>query len=59
MDKKRYCQLNSRESDKLTPQEMKEGWHFCPEWDFLLTNSNDTEGEVCTCKPWSEDEKKD
>jgi hypothetical protein len=55
MERTRYLQLNSAESDSLTPDEMREGWHFCPDWDFLLTNYNDKEGETCSCKPWTEE----
>ena len=54
MTPERYRQLNSAESDKLTADEMRAGWHFCCEWDFLLTNLHDTEGETCSCRPWTE-----
>lgn len=56
MTPERMQVLNSRESDKLTAQEMREGWHFCPDWDFLLVNMNDQEGEgqCCCCEPWTE-----
>lgn len=56
MSWERYKQLNSAASDRLTKDEMREGWHFCPEWDFLLTNLNDAEGETCSCEPWTEKE---
>ena len=54
----RMRQLNSPESDSLTADEMRQGWHFCPDWDFMLVNVNDTEGEgaCCTCGPWTEQE---
>ncbi len=56
MPNARYMQLNSAESGQLTPDEMRAGWHFCPEWDYLLTNNNDPEGESCGCQPWRESE---
>ncbi len=36
---------------ELTPEEIAEGWHFCYDWDGLLVNRNDKEGEgsCCTC----------
>jgi len=34
----------------LTEEEVKEGWHFCPDWDYMLINSNDAYGESCTCE---------
>jgi hypothetical protein len=36
---------------KLTPAELADGWHFCPDWDGMLVNKNDTEGEgrACLC----------
>ncbi len=54
MNSKRYNQLMSEESGTLTAAEMREGWHFCPEWDYLLTCLE--EGEPCGCSPWTEDE---
>jgi hypothetical protein len=49
----RWEALNGDFEDKkglrLTPAEITAGWHFCPEWDFLLTNYKDHEGEACTC----------
>ena len=36
---------------ELTPEEIAEGWHFCYDWDGLLVNRYDKEGEgsCCTC----------
>ena len=31
-----------------TPQEVAEGWHFCPEWDGLLVGPGMIEDET-TC----------
>lgn len=56
MTPERMRVLNSAESDTLTAEEMRQGWHFCPEWDFLLVNMSDEDGdrEHCSCKPWTE-----
>lgn len=56
MSQTRYHQLNSKESGQLTAEEMERGWHFCPDWDFLLTNNHDPEGEHCTCPDWTQQE---
>lgn len=51
----RYRMLD-REGGRLTKEEMAAGWHYCPEWDYMLTNYNDEEGETCTCVPWEHKE---
>ena len=58
MTPERARELNSRDSGRLTVDEMRQGWHFCWDWDGLLVNVNDTEGEgaCCTCGPWTEQE---
>lgn len=33
----------------LTEQEIKAGWHFCPDWDFLLIGPGDPEMDCCGC----------
>lgn len=33
----------------LTEQEIIEGWHFCPDWDYLLIGPMTPEMEACTC----------
>ncbi len=38
---------------KLTKAEIAEGWHFCPEWDFLLIHPKDTEYKFCLCKEYN------
>jgi len=30
-------------------EEMAEGWHFCPEWDYLLIGGDMEELKCCTC----------
>ena len=49
MDKKRYNELMTNLELKLTEEEIKEGWHFCCEWDGLLIHPNDPEYECCSC----------
>lgn len=58
MTPERSRELNSATSGKLTADEMRQGWHFCWDWDGLLVNVNDRDGEgaCCTCEPWAEDE---
>lgn len=50
MTKERYNKLDSGEGN-LTHEELKEGWHFCPEWDFMLL-SNKHSAEECCCEPY-------
>lgn len=51
MTEERWKELEKNQELTLTEQEIKDGWHFCYEWDGLLVNSNDSEGEgaACTC----------
>jgi hypothetical protein len=35
MNKLRYNEL-MRGTASLTQDEVTQGWHFCPDWDFLL-----------------------
>jgi hypothetical protein len=51
MDNKRYVELDCVGRD-LTQEEMAQGWHYCPEWDYMLTNMNNKEVEQCSCTPW-------
>ena len=48
--KERYNQLMNDPSEKLTLEEIKEGWHFCNDWDGLLIHKNDQEFDVCNCQ---------
>jgi hypothetical protein len=35
---------------KLTLEEIKEGWHWCPDWDFLLVGPGmEAEQDCCGC----------
>jgi hypothetical protein len=51
MTNERYHFLMSIEGEKesLTPEEVKEGWHFCWEFDGLLRNNNEDTFK-CTCE---------
>lgn len=44
----RYEKLMSEELE-LTTEEIASGWHFCPEWDFLLTKPSEEEPRKCLC----------
>jgi len=33
----------------LTKEEVKEGWHFCSEWDQLLVGPGMPEKDACIC----------
>jgi len=49
MTHERWTEVEKNQELKLTAQEIADGWHFCPEWDGLLVNSNDEEGEGAAC----------
>lgn len=48
MTTERYLEIVRNDETKLTPEEIKEGWHFCGEMDGLLANSNEPDGD-CFC----------
>jgi hypothetical protein len=51
MTNERYRQLSEDQDSKLTDEEVKEGWHFCPDFDFLLTQGElfNDDGVTCIC----------
>ena len=49
MTRDRYNELQ-RFGDKLTEEEIKEGWHYCLEWDEMLCHPEWKEAEVCKCE---------
>ncbi len=51
MTTERYLELDRDEETHLTASELAEGWHFCPEFDGLLTQGEckDEQG-ICICK---------
>jgi len=46
MTDERYKELQSGESDRLTSDELNEGWRFCNDCDGLLINKNTQD---CPC----------
>lgn len=34
----------------LTYEEKSNGYHFCPDWDWMLIGNGMEEKESCTCK---------
>lgn len=34
---------------ELTPAEISKGWHYCPDWDFMIINPDCSEAEACLC----------
>ena len=51
MTSDRYHKLVANPAEKLTPQELTEGWHFCLDWDLLLVGPGMEEQESCCCFP--------
>lgn len=50
----KWLQYEGPEDVRLTKDEVKEGWHFCFDWDCLLIHKDDPEYDCCTC-PHKED----
>lgn len=34
------------------------GWHFCPDWDYMLIHTSWPETDGCTCKRSNNDARK-
>ena len=49
MTPERYRELSWEAFIGLTPEELSRGWHFCPDWDYMLIGPNMKECESCTC----------
>lgn len=49
MTRERYNTLMGNDDLPLTDEEIKEGWHFCYEWDGLLIGPGFGELEPCHC----------
>lgn len=49
MTDKRYSELMHNIDLTLTEEEIKEGWHFCQDWDGLLIHTSWKEYECCHC----------
>lgn len=59
MNEQRYWWLmnDAVSNGGLTKQEMRDGWHFCPDFDGLLCHFGVTPVlKTCTCTPWTEDQ---
>ena len=49
MTKERWVYLMMNDNEPLTKEEIKLGWHFCPEFDELLVGPGMGEMKICTC----------
>lgn len=49
MNEARWRKLMEDDSIELTREEIRQGWHFCPEWDGLLIGPGMKETESCSC----------
>lgn len=49
MSQERYQQVMYNYEEKLTEEEMNNGWHFCWEYDGLLVNAHDPEMRETGC----------
>lgn len=58
MDEARWNFLMGDAEDAgLTKSEMREGWHYCPDFDYLLCQFGVTPVlKTCVCTPWTEDQ---
>lgn len=50
MTRERYRELENNHSLSLTKEEVKQGYHFCYEWDGLLIHVTHPEFKACICK---------
>lgn len=48
MDRQRYNDLQDGRAE-LTQEEIKAGWHFCSEWDYMLVGPGMSERRYCHC----------
>ena len=49
MNKSRYIALDLNPDLDLDEEEIKDGWHFCTEWDFMLIHNSLEEFYCCNC----------
>lgn len=50
--RRHYLTFSEDPEAALTPDEYVDGYHWCPEWDYLMVGSSDSEwggSEVCCC----------
>lgn len=50
MDVNRTRELELNCELLLTRQELEEGWHRCPDWDYMVVGPGDEEMEACLCR---------
>lgn len=50
MDDTRRGHLDHDINLNLTLEEILQGYHFCPAWDFLLVGPEDQEAQCCCCE---------
>jgi len=50
MTQTRWVALMEDDLLPLTEDEIKQQYHFCPDWDGLLISPEHGEWETCTCK---------
>ncbi len=49
MNQTRYDEIQSDIKAELSESEINAGWHFCPDWDFMLIHKDWREYEGCCC----------
>lgn len=51
MGDEKWRELELGDGTGLSQEEIEEGWHFCPEWDYMLIGPGMTlEMSCCNCK---------
>ena len=50
MTDERYWEIERSQTVRLTPEELAEGWHFCPDWDSMLVGPGMAELGACLCR---------
>ena len=50
MDDERYIFIEKNLGEKLTDEELKEGWHFCYDWDGMLVGPGMSAMDSCLCE---------
>jgi hypothetical protein len=49
MDAARYRELETDQNAEFTPKEKEQGWHFCPDWDYMTVGPGMEEQDSCCC----------
>ena len=45
----RVMELEENPELPLTQEEIADGWHRCPDWDFMLVHPKMPESDACLC----------